>query len=984
MVRIVNKSIGASRSWEWIKNSPPDGGLSAIAVVPEQCSHEAERELAKFGGDGVSLYAEVLTFSRLATRVFAECGGLSIPIPDKAAKLLTMRKAMKTVSDKLSIYRSQSSQPEFLSKLIALREELNSACVDVNALEQIGVNKGGNLGGKLCDLWSIFTLYDSLLSARYVDSRDRIARMAELIGDSSIGRGQQIRFEGYSDFTKQEFEVISALIRKDADITFVLYCAGEKEESEFDRLTERTRERIHEICTSLGKEVAEESVVEEEQTQYALLELDSVTAECEFAAEQIERWLSEGEELGDIAVAAPEFSERYEAVIRSVFANYGIPMYLNDKEDILSKPIMTLVTGVYAILGGGWRLDSVMKFAKTGLCGISREECDELENYCLLWNIRGERKWQQEWKMNPSGYVKEWKDSETEALSRINEYRVKLVEPLMRLKTQGNAAKNAAEQAIVLYDYLESIGLAECLEKKNSELIEIGEEKTANEYSQLWEFLISTLERINEALQDDDAGFDEFGRLLTLLLGQYKLSTIPPALHRVRIGGLEWIRESSVRRLIILGVTDSSFPKVEESVSLISDFERNTLKAEGIELQNSAESKLERELYISGRTLAKADYVTVAKGERLSYLTDRERKVEPPPPIEYGDAEEIEPSDFAKSKLSPESVKALYGEKPVLTASKVGKFAECNMAHWISYGLDAKPRKQAGIDAPEFGTLMHYVLEKVSIEVKKLGGFSEVSQSVIKGLAGEYCDKYADERLRGGEKRIRFEHLFRRLREEVVLMVAYIAKDLAKSRFEPEEFEHRLQTDFAGVKLSGIIDRVDALKLGEKVYVRVADYKTGSKNFSLSDVYYGLGMQMLMYLFAYTDARPNIEAAGVYYTPAKDILMSFPRNPSDEDIERERSKRLKWSGIMLEGLNESDGDKIASYERIGKLGTHVRKTVKDIEKAILSGESSANPIVSNGVSPCDYCEYISICGGGDARELVKLKDDEVWECLEER
>ncbi|MDR2605657.1 MAG: PD-(D/E)XK nuclease family protein, partial [Oscillospiraceae bacterium] len=826
MVKIINKNIGAVRGWNWI-NPPQNRENGSIApqimVVPEQYSHEAERELAEHAGDSASLFAEVLTFSRLATRVFAECGGLSIPIPDRAAKLLTMRKAIKAVSDRLNIYRGQSGQPEFLSRLLALREEFSSCGIAVNALENLDTLGSSGLGHKLNDIFAVFTVYDALLTARYADCRDRITRMAALIGESSIGNQGCIRFEGFSDFTKQEFEVITELIRKCADITIVLYFDGDPG-SEFNRLSNRTRDRIRYITEETGTELSEcGEPPAADPKQYSVLELNGVAGECEFAARQIVNWINEGIDPGDIAVAAPAFASRYEAVILSVFASYGIPVYLNDKEDILAKPIMTLITGVYAIISGNWRLDSVLKYAKTNLSGITRDECDELENYCLLWDIKGEGKWRQVWEMNPRGYVSEWTDNDYSALSRINSMRERVSEPLLCLKKNGATAKTAAEQAVVLYGYMDEIGLAERLEQKSVELLAIGEEKTASEYTQLWEFLVGSLERVNEALQDDDTGFDEFGRLLSLLLAQYELSTIPPALHRVRLGEPEWFRESRIKRLILLGASDSAFPNAEEAVSLLSDHERRKLREDGLELPVVSDAKLERELYLAGRILSKADFVTFPKGERLSYLADSGRLTKAPPDddTQYDDSGEEEEnappaSDFVKTRLSPESVRALYGEKPLLTASKVEAFNGCAISFWINYGLRAQARKSAGLDAPEFGTLMHYVLENVSRDVKKQGGFAAVESQTVKALAAEYCDRYSEERLRKSQQSSRFRHLFQRLRQEVISMVAYIASELALSRIEPIEFEHRLNTEFGGVRLSGIIDRVDALNLGDK------------------------------------------------------------------------------------------------------------------------------------------------------------------------
>ncbi|MDR2530484.1 MAG: PD-(D/E)XK nuclease family protein [Oscillospiraceae bacterium] len=242
----------------------------------------------------------------------------------------------------------------------------------------------------------------------------------------------------------------------------------------------------------------------------------------------------------------------------------------------------------------------------------------------------------------------------------------------------------------------------------------------------------------------------------------------------------------------------------------------------------------------------------------------------------------------------------------------------------------------------------------------------------------ELADERIPPNMRGG----RFDYLFKRLRNEVVDLTDYIAAELKLSKFVPREFERHVEpTAIGGVTISGIIDRVDALELGDTLYLRVADYKTGATAFSLSDVYYGLGMQMLIYLFALTESGENIKPAGVHYTPARDVMLSMPRSSTDEEIEVKKRARLKGSGIILDEVSEDTVKGVATLEQLGKLARLVGDRLAEVGDALREGRTEPDAALERS-SDCQYCGYVSSCGlvrrPEHARNLPKLNDKQFW------
>ena len=195
-----------------------------VLIVPEQQSHEAERALCRAGGDRVSLYAEVLSFSRLANRVFLAAGGMGEPELDAGGRLLLMHQAVKAVSDQLTVYARPSRRPVFLESLLATADELKSSCVQPELLLQAGRELPGPEGEKLRDLGLICGTYQAMTARTALDPRDRLTRTAEKLKGHPWAQGMDLWLDGFTDFTPQQREVLRPLLRQADSLTVTLTC----------------------------------------------------------------------------------------------------------------------------------------------------------------------------------------------------------------------------------------------------------------------------------------------------------------------------------------------------------------------------------------------------------------------------------------------------------------------------------------------------------------------------------------------------------------------------------------------------------------------------------------------------------------------------------------------------------------------------------------------------------------------------------------
>ncbi|MBQ9686063.1 MAG: PD-(D/E)XK nuclease family protein, partial [Oscillospiraceae bacterium] len=383
---------------------------------------------------------------------------------------------------------------------------------------------------------------------------------------------------------------------------------------------------------------------------------------------------------------------------------------------------------------------------------------------------------------------------------------------------------------------------------------------------------------------------------------------------------------------------------------------------------------------------------------------------------------------LTRGSLSRAGVETLYGKKLRLSASRIEKFAACRFAYFCQYGLKAKPHEPAGFQPPEMGTFMHYILENTVREVYAHGGFRAVDDGQVHEITDRWVQQYVHEKLNDfQEKSRRFTYLFHRLRENVYRIVDDVAEELRRSDFEPLDFELNFAEarDIPPVSLGegeesltmiGVADRVDGWLHEGKLYLRVADYKTGRKEFDLSDVWYGMNLQMLMYLFTLSEGAAArygqaLVPAGVMYVPARAPMSTARQRAEIDAVLEKRAGQLRRSGLILDdaALQEAwehgaekryipikvrygkpTADSMASAERLGLLGRSIKKQLRGMAGQLRSGSIAADPYYrSQQENACQTCDYYDAChfaegvGGEKSRYLVKLSAEEVWAKMEE-
>lgn len=1077
-------------------------GRQAVLVVPEQYSHQMERTLCTVLGNESCLFAEVLSFTRLAGRVSAQAGGLAVSALDNGGRILVMQRAQKLVESKISFHAGASWKPAFLEGLLATIDELKNGMVTPETLYEAAGKTEGVQRQRLEELALLYGAYDSLLGQGYCDPRDRLTRLVEQLETCPYGAGKSVYLYGFTDFTAQERQVVRALFGQTDQMTVALPCDSLEEQEDrfvFARKTgrfllrmakERGREAKVTLCPPEAGDRAP-ALLHLEKTLFAegpgaaaetlcqdavlCMEADTPFSEVEWAAAQILRLVEEtGCRFRDIAVVARGF-ESYAGLVDVVFERYGIPVFLSQMTDILQKPILSLVLSALDVIQNGYEYEDVFRYLKTGLTHLSLPECDLMENYVLCWNIRGGSGYSKSWIMHPDGFGKEWTPEDEDRLSQLNELRARFIAPLRRLERSG--AKTARAQALALYAFLEEIQLPERLEQQSETLDRLDQRELAEEYRQLWEILCTGLEQCVDRLGDIEMTLGEFSGLFSLVLSQYDVGSIPVSLDRVTAGEAMRVGQQTVSYLFLLGATDEALPMAAEPPGLLKEEDRVFLEGFGLSLSPTEEYRLLREMATIDAVCAipsqglflsypKAD---VSGGQhRPSFLIERVRRllpqgifqteaelgdalrfVAPRPALEaaalhpkqnaawlrrlaqlpeYAPAVEavLRTAALREGRLSPNMVRALYGDQVSMSASRLDKHQSCHFAYFMQYGMRAKERRTARFAAPEMGALVHFVLERVLAEYTARGGQGEINPETLQEACQKEMEAYAETVLGGlAEKTPRFRYLFRRLQRMVFFIVKNVVEELDASEFTPISFELgfgekgelpplKLEVDGITLSISGFVDRVDGWEQDGVLYLRIVDYKTGAKSFDLTEIWNGLGMQMLLYLFALEKEGERlygkpVRPAGVLYLPARQVIVSGVHGMTDEMRQSKVDAALRRKGLLLgspqvleamEHCKETgarflpihvsrktgafSGDALVTAAQLSALGRHLDQVLKEMAKELRDGAVAPNPWYRGPMKQaCLFCPYASACQfdpacGGKRRYFKTQKPAAFW------
>lgn len=378
---------------------------------------------------------------------------------------------------------------------------------------------------------------------------------------------------------------------------------------------------------------------------------------------------------------------------------------------------------------------------------------------------------------------------------------------------------------------------------------------------------------------------------------------------------------------------------------------------------------------------------------------------------------------YRESGLSRIVARALYGQQLENSVSRLETYAACACRHFLQYGLSLQEREEFGFEASDMGTVYHAVLENFAGKLAESNltwwDFTEdFAAKAVKESVEAYAATYGETVLYSSARN---EYAITRMSRILTRTVLTLQKHLKQGSFQPDDYElsFRFAEDLDSIHvdlsedekmhLQGRIDRIDVSEDAEHVYVKVIDYKSGNRKFDLAALYYGLQLQLVVYMNAAMEMESRkhpdkeIVPAALLYYHIDDPTIETPVELTDEQINEQILAKLRMNGVVnsdpgvVERLDRYMQDKsvvipvekkkdgsfsarsgVLSREEMQLISSYVDAKIRSIGREILDGKIVANPYEKGNEEACTYCAYKKVCGfdgsipGYEKRQLEDL------------
>ncbi len=1083
---------------EFLKQELNSGNNKIILLVPEQSSFGNEKNLLDLLGNRAFNKIKVLSFSRIPDFISQTLNIPPFTPPSDCIKNILVNIAIENTKSKLKLYIKNSDNTEITNIMIKTMQMFKDNQITTDKLEEmIGKVTQQNLKQKITECKLVIETFESLAKEKFQNFPNNF-EILEIIRNNNIFSNYSIFIDEFSSFTPHQYAILELMLKQAKDV-YITLCSDMVETDDFSLFscTQKTIKILKNIAKkhdieiykpllldkttrfrNLELSLLEKNIFEPQKNSFEhapknihIYSANDIYDECENVARIIRKLVIEnGHQYKNFTIITRDI-EQYGDICKNILKKYDIPCFVDTPEKVFNKNLVNLVLAAFDIIHFNYTSNDIFRFLKTGLTEFNIEEISLIENYALMWDIKGAQ-WLDNFTMHPSGFSEKFDEKDEQLLVHLKELRYQIISPLQNFKK--NISRTTGDEiAKAVYILLEEINTAENLCTLCGKLIQENKPHLAEQQSKLWDILMDTLNDTAVLLKGQYMTSKKYLEVLISALDCADLSFIPQSLDDVVIASISRIRLADPKIVFIVGAVNGEFPMVPVQSEFFTDTEIKSLASLGFQLCDNTEDYLLKERFLAYTAIASPSqrlYVSwpalnkTGKGKLPSEIIKEIKSVFPNLKIkdsmstndedclfaekpafefcaknwrqssilentlkEYFQKNETYKEKFAAIERASqkqlmnfktaENSKNLFsfGKNLRISASQVERYHTCRFSYFCEYGLQAKSRKPAKFGALEYGNLVHFFLEKL---FKKYPGkkFKNLSNENIKLEIKTLIDKYVSERLGGWEnKPQRFKYLFSKCEKAFEFLAMHLIEELNQSEFSPVDSEIEIsrkgQIKPLGIKLpdgtiaeiEGKVDRVDIMQKNGKNFIRIIDYKTGIKEFKLSDILHGLNMQMLIYLAAickngnstYGDVIP----AGVLYLPSVKPIIDFESTKNSPDFDLKIKKKIRMNGLILNNIEvitgmEKEGqglfipvslkngevkksESLMNLEQLGIITNHIEKSVSEMAQCLKQGEVSANPI-SKTHKACDWCDYKPICRYEDDEfiEIPEMSNEE--------
>ncbi|MCR5802499.1 MAG: exodeoxyribonuclease V subunit gamma [Lachnospiraceae bacterium] len=932
---------------ELLTRSETERDRNYFIIVPDQFTMSTQRRMCDLSGSDGILNVDVLSFGRLTHRILEEVGYERYPVLDDTGKSLILQKIAHGCADELPVLGSKTKSVGYIHEIKSVISEFMQYGHTPDDVERIIGTAGlsGALRAKLKDLNTVYGYFKDYLEGKYITTEGRLDLLTERLVRSSLIPGSVIFFDGFTGFTPIQLRVISELIRISDEVIFAFTFEGdhyaEAPEQDLFSLTRRSVKSIMRISEEIGAEkeedryitgsyrkevlshlernvlrfsfeqykASDESKRVELRRQLRIAECMNPDAECREAAVRIsDLTKQEGYKYSDIAIVAGDLEE-YAPFLEREFAKQDIPAYFDRTRAIRLNPLTEGIGSLLDMVRMGYEPESVIRFIRSGLSGLSFDEGDKFEEYIRLSGVRGRSRWEKGFERKTRNMPENEKN---ERLYEINLMRERIVS----LVGLFAGAKTVKDYVSDLKRALEETHAQETIAAYAEEFGKIGDAASEKEYDQIYDLAVSMLDQMEELLGDEETDISEFAEIVKAGFAEIRVGTIPQSIDRVLVGDIERTRLGEVKVLFFLGVNDGNIPKDGSSGGLISEIDREVLEEAGVELAPTPKRLMyDQRLYLYMNLTKPSEKLFISYSltdnaggsRRKSYLIPALFKIFPdlqtvhpeksdlPERVagekdalsqlaeslrEYvsgnesvraesctlnealsGRAEDrkvITDAAFKKYidlPLSPEAVDAVYGDKLTLSVSSMEKYSGCAYAFFLRYGLGLSGQEYYEIASVDGGNVMHGVLKEIVDDISNAGNdlrdasdeyITQNVQRILRNNADDYLDGIYTDTERG-------RYHLGKLENTLIRSVKTLRDHLRAGEFGIYRTEYKFVQELSAgdgrkVMLQGTVDRADICESDDKVYLRIIDYKSSAHKIDEERIEEGRNLQLPVYM----------------------------------------------------------------------------------------------------------------------------------------
>ncbi len=622
-------------------------------IVPEQFTMSTQRTFVARHPKHTIMNIDVLSFHRLAYRIFTELGKDDVAILDDTGKNLILHRIAHENLDKFSVLGRKLQNPGYIDEMKSLLSELTQYHISVEELRGMADTKGMPpvFSKKVDEIAFMYESFLSYIKDSHITSEQILEELAKVLPKSELVKDAVFVFDGFTGFTPLQNDVVKALMPLADEMLFsVIMDANEAgfssvEEEDLFAMSKKYIQKVSlmaketnvEIKDSIRLELRDTSrftkdstfgfleshifrdggeIYEKKTDDIAIVRLDNPREELEYCASEIHRrtTCTEGESTSDlrysqIAILCGDVAT-YKDYVDEIFSKYDIPVFTDATLELSYQPAVEFVLSFLEMVDSNFTYESVIHFLRTGVLDFDLEALDLFDSYLYRSGIRGWKKYQHTFTVHP-------KEFDEEELLSVNELRKALVEsiaPAVEIFSKKGSVTAKSEAFRQLFAIFR---IEEKMEQKSKKKLELGDEERASEYAQIYGLICDLLEKLDSILGDEVVDVREYSDLLRAGFKGVKIGIIPPLMDAVVFGDLERSRLENTKVIFLIGAVDGMIPKVSDSAGILSQNERELLKAADYELAPTVRERSFMQKFYLYQMLTKAGEKLIVTYSRL-------------------------------------------------------------------------------------------------------------------------------------------------------------------------------------------------------------------------------------------------------------------------------------------------------------------------------------------------------------------------------